>query len=55
MRVCVTWPNGNQREVEVHTKLELDRFVSWHAQEGYRVDLHREGDELVHLMVRETR
>ncbi len=52
MRVCVTWPNGNEREVEVHNKFELDRFVSWHTQEGYRVDLRREADDLLRLLVR---
>ena len=52
MRVCVTWPNGNEREVEVHNKFELDRFVSWHTQEGYRVALRREGDDLLRLLVR---
>jgi hypothetical protein len=44
MRVRVTWPNGKEREVEVHTLRDLDRFVGWHMQEGRRVDLRLDGD-----------
>jgi len=46
MRIRVTWPNGREREVEVHTLRELDRFVEWHQRESTRVDLRPDGDGL---------
>jgi hypothetical protein len=50
MRIRVTWPNGNEREVEVHSLRELDRFVGWHMRDGQRCDLKPDGDGL-HLVV----
>jgi hypothetical protein len=50
MRIRVTWPNGREREVEVHSLRELDRFVGWHMAEAGRVDLKPDGDGL-HLLV----
>ena len=41
MRVSVTWPNGNEREVEIHSQLQLERFISWHTQEGLHVDVRK--------------
>ncbi len=44
MRVRVTWPNGKEREVEVRSLRELDRFVGWHMQGGQHCDLKPDGD-----------
>lgn len=46
MRIRVVWPNGNEREVEVHNKNDLERFVGWHKEGGHRVDLRPDGDGL---------
>jgi len=51
MRIRVIWPNNREREVEVHTLRELDRFVGWHQQEGYRVDLKPDGSQGLRLLV----
>ena len=51
MRIRVTWPNGREREVEVYTLRELDRFVEWHQRESKRVDLKPDGDGLQLLVL----
>lgn len=53
MRVRVTWPNGKEREVEVHSLRELDRFVGWHMQEGRQCDLKLDGDGIQLLVLDE--
>lgn len=51
MRIRVQWSDGRQREVEIRTLRELDRFVGWHMQEG-QVDLHDDGDGLILVVTR---
>ena len=46
MRVRVTWPNGKEREVEIHNSRDLNRFVCWHREGGRRVALQPDGDGL---------
>jgi hypothetical protein len=50
MLIRVIWPNGREREVEIHTLRELDRFVGWHMQEG-PVDLLPDDGEGLRLVV----
>lgn len=52
MRVRVSWPNGKEREVELHTQRELDRFVGWHRMEAPIVDVKLDDDGGVSLIVR---
>ena len=52
MLVRVTWPNGNEREVEIHNQRDLDRFTSWHTEEGYRVAVER-NENLLRLILSE--
>jgi hypothetical protein len=52
MRIRVIWPNGREREVEINTLRELDRFVGWHMREG-RVDLKPDDGEGLQLVVLE--
>jgi len=44
MIVRVIWSDGKEREVEVQTLAELDRFVGWHNQEARDVDLQVDDD-----------
>jgi hypothetical protein len=46
MRIRVQWSNGREREVEVRTLRDLDRFVGWHLKEAASVDLRPDGDGL---------
>jgi hypothetical protein len=50
MRIRVIWPNGREREVEIHSLRELDRFVGWHMQEG-PVDLRPDDGDGLQLVV----